>query len=75
MLPITSTATVSACAALPLKAGDIFVASFPKSGTTWMQHIVHTLATNGDSPLDHISDACPFFVMSSLSFEVLLRLL
>ena len=25
------------------------------------QHIVHTLATDGNSPLPHISDACPFF--------------
>ena len=61
LLPITSTATINKCASLPLKRGDVFVASFPKSGTTWMQHIVHTLATNGDSPLPHVSDACPFF--------------
>ena len=61
MLPITSDSTVAACAALPLREGDVFVASFPKSGTTWMQHIVHTLATDGNSPLPHVSDACPFF--------------
>jgi hypothetical protein len=70
LLPITSSDTLRKCAALPLRArdvsrsvqfADVFVASFPKSGTTWMQHIVHTLATNGDSPLPHVSDACPFF--------------
>ena len=61
MLPITSDSTVAACANLPLRDGDVFIASFPKSGTTWMQHIVHTLATDGNSPLPHISDACPFF--------------
>ena len=61
LLPITSERTVALCAALPLREGDVFVASFPKSGTTWMQHIVHTLATDGQSPLAHVSDACPFF--------------
>ena len=25
------------------------------------QHILHTLATDGQSPLAHVSDACPFF--------------
>ena len=61
LLPITSAETLRKCASLPLRSKDVFVTSFPKSGTTWMQHIVHTLATNGESPLPHISDACPFF--------------
>jgi hypothetical protein len=61
LLPITSPETLRRCKALPLRKGDIFVASFPKSGTTWMQHIVHTLATDGSSRLPHVSDACPFF--------------
>ena len=61
LLPITSETTVRKMASLPLRATDVFVASYPKSGPTWMQHIVHTLATNGASPLSHISDACPFY--------------
>jgi hypothetical protein len=61
LLPITSPATVRKMAALPLRESDIFVASYPKSGTTWMQHIVHVLATDGESPLPHVSDACPFY--------------
>lgn len=61
LLPITSSATLASCSALRLRSTDVFVASYPKSGTTWMQHIVHTLVTSGESPLAHISDACPFF--------------
>lgn len=60
LLPITSAATIKKCATLPLRPTDVFVCSYPKSGTTWMQHIVHTLATDG-ATLPHVSDACPFF--------------
>ena len=51
VLPITSPETLKACASLATRSSDVFVASYPKSGTTWMQHIVHTLVTNDDSPL------------------------
>ena len=61
LLPICSESTVTKMKSLPLRSNDIFVASYPKSGTTWMQHIVHTLATDGKSPLPHVSDACPFY--------------
>lgn len=61
LLPISCDATIRKCRELPLRGTDVFVCSYPKSGTTWMQHILHTLATNGESPLPHISDACPFF--------------
>ena len=29
------------------KASDVFVASYPKSGTTWVQHIVSLIKNNG----------------------------
>lgn len=61
LLPICSSATFEKMKRLPLRPTDIFVCSYPKSGTTWMQHIVHTLATDGNSPLPHVSDACPFY--------------
>ena len=61
LLPICSGSTVAKMKNLPLRPSDVFVTSYPKSGTTWMQHIVHTLATDGNSPLPHVSDACPFY--------------
>jgi hypothetical protein len=43
LLPITSPSTISACHNLPLRPSDIFICSYPKSGTTWTQHIVLSL--------------------------------
>jgi hypothetical protein len=43
LLPITSPSTISSCHNLPLRPTDIFICSYPKSGTTWTQHIVLTL--------------------------------
>ena len=37
LLPITGMKTVYNCKNLPVKKGDIFVCSYPKSGTTWTQ--------------------------------------
>jgi hypothetical protein len=43
LLPITSPATIEKCKSLPLRPSDVFVCSYPKSGTTWTQHIVLSL--------------------------------
>ena len=43
LLPITSVETLKKCANLPLRSDDVFICSYPKSGTTWTQHIVISL--------------------------------
>lgn len=44
------------------RPSDIFISSYPRSGTTWMQMIMYQLTTDGDmEKLRHISEHCPFF--------------
>lgn len=43
LLTITSPETIQKCANLQLESTDIFICSYPKSGTTWTQHIVISL--------------------------------
>ncbi|KAH6919829.1 hypothetical protein HPB50_029182 [Hyalomma asiaticum] len=42
-------ALLSALAYIP-QAGDIFIASYPKCGTTWMQHIVYNIMVDAEEP-------------------------
>eukprot|EP00931_Biecheleriopsis_adriatica_P117113 TRINITY_DN92661_c0_g1_i1.p1 TRINITY_DN92661_c0_g1~~TRINITY_DN92661_c0_g1_i1.p1 ORF type:complete len:294 (-),score=45.34 TRINITY_DN92661_c0_g1_i1:70-924(-) len=44
---------------LESRAGDFYVCSYPKSGTTWMQHIVGSLVTKGAAQ-GHVSELTPF---------------
>ena len=59
-LPITSEATLAACSALDVGDGDVFIASYPKSGTTWTQAIVSALVSGGERPR-HVGDVAPFY--------------
>jgi peroxiredoxin len=40
---------------------DIFVVTYPRSGTTWMQMILYQLTTEGAMDFPHITAVCPWF--------------
>ncbi len=46
---------------------DIFIVTYPRSGTTWMQMILYQLATEGNMDFEHISQVCPWFERSAIS--------
>jgi LPS sulfotransferase NodH len=43
------------------RADDIFIVTYPRSGTTWMQMIVYQLASGGDTNFRHIAEVAPWF--------------
>jgi hypothetical protein len=43
---------------------DIFIATYPRSGTTWMQMILYQMTSNGEMEFQHISEVCPWFERS-----------
>lgn len=43
---------------------DIYIVSYPRSGTTWLQMILYQLVGNGDFDFTHISEVVPFFERS-----------
>jgi hypothetical protein len=47
-----------------VRADDIFISSYPRSGTTWLQHISHVLVHEGDTGFAHIEDVVPWFERS-----------
>jgi hypothetical protein len=63
-LPITSSQTLRFCSARNVddcELCNVFIASYPKSGTTWMQAIVYALLSNGNDDFEHISNFSPFY--------------
>jgi hypothetical protein len=43
---------------------DIFIVTYPRSGTTWMQMILYQLTTEGNLDFPHITTVCPWFERS-----------
>jgi len=43
-----------------IKDGDVFVVTFPRSGTTWTEQIVHLLVHNGEQGEQRLTDAVPW---------------
>lgn len=54
------------------RADDIFIVTYPRSGTTWTQMILYQLTTDGSMEIPHIAEHCPWFersVRSAQDFE------
>ncbi len=49
------------------RADDIFIVTYPRSGTTWMQMILYQLTTDGSMDFPHIYEYCPWFENSARS--------
>ena len=47
------------------RASDVILAPYAKSGTTWLQQIVHCLRTGGDMDFDDISRVVPWIETST----------
>jgi hypothetical protein len=43
---------------------DVFIVTYPRSGTTWMQMILYQLSTDGGMDFPHIAEYCPWFEKS-----------
>ncbi len=48
---------------------DIFIVTYPRSGTTWMQMILYQLTSDGNMDIAHIAQHCPWFERSLLWSE------
>lgn len=55
-----SEAAMEAVRNFSVRPEDVFVATYSKSGTTWMQHVVHQLRTGGDTGFGEVSGVVPW---------------
>jgi hypothetical protein len=46
------------------RSDDVYVVTYPRSGTTWMQYMLHLLTTEGDRDFAHLNEVSPWFERS-----------
>lgn len=63
--PLITKEGYAAGLALQLQPTDVVITPYAKSGTTWMQQLVHTLRTGGDMDFDDISRVVPWIEAST----------
>lgn len=51
-------------AAFKPRASDVLINTYPKTGTTWMQQIIHGLRTSGDMDFAEITQVVPWIEMA-----------
>ena len=64
MANFQSPQAAAVCAAFKARADDVFIATYPKCGTTWMQQIVHSLRTGGDMDFGEITQVVPWLELA-----------
>ena len=50
-------ASIGNAMSLQPRASDVFINTYPKSGTTWLQQIIHSLRSRGDMSFEEITPA------------------
>jgi catechol 2,3-dioxygenase-like lactoylglutathione lyase family enzyme len=55
-LPFVTPEDLAVAQAFVAEPGDVFISTFPKTGTTWMQQICHQLRTGGHIDFEEISE-------------------
>ncbi|MBL4622189.1 MAG: sulfotransferase domain-containing protein [Immundisolibacteraceae bacterium] len=53
-------ASIGNAMSFQLRPSDVFINTYPKSGTTWLQQIVHGLRSRGDMDFDEITAVVPW---------------
>eukprot|EP00042_Codosiga_hollandica_P038121 m.307092 g.307092 ORF g.307092 m.307092 type:complete len:320 (-) comp55311_c0_seq6:83-1042(-) len=61
--PFITQARMDQAKTFPVRPTDVFITTFPKSGTTWTQRVVQLIQCQGDVSKDsrRVSDAIPWF--------------
>lgn len=58
--------TAALIADFEVRPDDIFIATYPRSGTTWLQMLLYQLLHGPNLDFEHINDVCPWFERGKL---------